>query len=230
MKNEDTIRNYIKESNSRYKKQKKHFVTKNNIQVHIKDPLVNELDLDSVFNRVESLIPSHLFYNLDLIYIGQFDEFLEREMNAFYKNGAIYITNEQTDENDMIDDIIHEISHSVEEIANEEIYGDGDLELEFLGKRKRLYNSLKSENFDVSEYNFLNPDYSIDFDRFLYQQIGYPTLLNLTMGLFLSPYSITSIREYFATGFEEYYLKDRKYLKKICPFLFRKIEILNNLQ
>ena len=137
MKNEDTIRNYIKESNSRYKKQKKHFVTKNNIQVHIKDPLVNELDLDSVFNRVESLIPSHLFYNLDLIYIGQFDEFLEREMNAFYKNGAIYITNEQTDENDMIDDIIHEISHSVEEIANEEIYGDGDLELEFLGKRKR---------------------------------------------------------------------------------------------
>tara|TARA_Y100000034_G_C6883841_1_gene405498 strand:+ start:873 stop:1562 length:690 start_codon:yes stop_codon:yes gene_type:complete len=229
MKNEDSIKNFIKESNNKHKRRKKHFSMKNNIQVHVKDSFLNDIDAEYVFNKIETTIPSHLFYNIDLIYIGQFDEFSERKVNALYKNGAIYVTNDQDDEEDMIDDIVHEIAHSIEEIANDKIYGDGSLEQEFLGKRKRLYNSLKSENIDVGRFDFLNPDYSIEFDEFLYQEVGYPTLASLTMGLFLSPYSTTSLREYFAIGFEEYYLKDKKYVKKICPFLFQKMELINNL-
>ena len=39
-----------------------------------------------------------------------------------------------------------------------------------------------------------------EFDNFLYKKIGYDKLSLLTSGLFLSPYSITTIREYFASG------------------------------
>jgi len=44
------------------------------------------------------------------------------------------------------------------------------------------------------------------------------------MGLFVSPYAITSLREYFSTGFEEYFLKDRNYLKNMSPAIYNKIE------
>ena len=35
---------------------------------------------------------------------------------------------------------------------------------------------------------------------FLYQDVGYPLLNNLVIGLFPSAYSVTSLREYFAVG------------------------------
>ena len=40
------------------------------------------------------------------------------------------------------------------------------------------------------------------------------TIYLLTAGLFLSPYSITSLREYFANGFEEYINGDSKLFKR----------------
>ena len=131
-----------------------------------------------------------------------------------YKEGTLYITNDQTDEDDMIDDIIHEIAHAVEEMAKQELYDDNQIKNEFLGKRRRLYSIIKSENFDVEVEDFLNIDYSSSFDDLLYKEIGYPLLTSLSMGLFVSPYAVTSLKEYFAIGFEEYHLKDRQYLKK----------------
>ena len=65
---------------------------------------------------------------------------------------------------------------------------------------------------------------------FLYADVGYPLLTSLTMGLFISPYAATSLREYFARGFEEYYIGDRKYLTNISPVLYNKIEYLDNIQ
>ncbi len=40
---------------------------------------------------------------------------------------------------DMVDDIVHEIAHSVEKTFSMYIYANGNLEEEFLGKRNRLY-------------------------------------------------------------------------------------------
>jgi hypothetical protein len=56
--------------------------------------------------------------------MGHFPEMDEREINAFYEDGAIYVTNDQDDEMDMIEDIIHEISHAVEQKNGDSIYGD----------------------------------------------------------------------------------------------------------
>ena len=65
---------------------------------------------------------------------------------------------------------------------------------------------------------------------FLKDGVGYERLNNLINGLFLNPYSTVSLREYFARGFEEYYLGDRLYLKKICPYINKKLYLLDNLE
>jgi hypothetical protein len=49
-------------------------------------------------------------------------------------------------------------------------------------------------------------------------------------GLFPSPYAATSVREYFARGFEEYTMSNKKELKQSCPVLYNKIEALHALE
>ena len=226
MKN--NIISYIKKSNKLFENQNLSFF--GSINVFIKDNLPENINLKYVLEKIEGLLPSYYINNIDAVYVGQFDDFIERDTNALYKDGALYITNDQDDEDDMIDDIIHEIAHAVEEIAGKELYADDKIEVEFLGKRKRFESILRHENYNVEEHDFLNPYYSTEFDMFLYKEIGYPLLTSLTMGLFISPYAITSLREYFARGFEEYYLGDRKYLTNVSPAVYNKIEYLDNIQ
>jgi len=226
MTTRNNIVEYIKSSSLKTLKDRTHYEFFNNVQVYIKDSLPEYFDILHVLKKVENLIPSHFVYNIDSIIVGQFDELIDREVNAMYREGTLYITNDQTDEDDMVDDVIHEIAHAVEEMAKQELYDDNQIKNEFLGKRKRLYSIVKNENFDVRMEDFLNIDYSVGFDDFLYKEVGYPLLASLSMGLFVSPYAVTSLREYFAIGFEEYHLKDREYLKKISPKLYFKIEEL----
>ena len=93
-----------------------------------------------------------------------------------------------------------------------------------MGKRERLAARLHAEGYDTSEVDFKESEYSANFDVFLYKDIGYEKLTNLTMGLFSSPYGATSLREYFANGFEEYFLGRRDYLPKVSPKLYMKID------
>jgi hypothetical protein len=109
---------------------------------------------------------------------------------------------------------------------SEYIYEDQIIINEFLGKRNRMHQLLKAEGIEVSEAYFNELDYNEDFDKFLYQQIGYDRLVYITMGLFASPYAATSLREYFANGFEYYFLKDPGYINKISRGLYEKIENL----
>jgi len=224
----DDISSYIKKSSKLL--ENKNLVFFNKIQVFIKDSLPEDFDLNYVLRKIESVLPYYYVNNIDTLYIGQFGELIERETNAAYKDGALYVTNDQDDEEDMIDDVVHEIAHAVEELAGEEIYADDKIEVEFLGKRKRLASILKSENYDISQYNFLDSQYSKKFDMFLYKEVGYPLMTSLTMGLFISPYAATSLREYFARGFEEYYIGDKKYLTNVSPSVYNKIEYLDNLK
>ena len=99
---------WIQESVKRSKRLKDQYQM-NGVQVFIKDSLPEEVDPDFVFNYIGSRIPLFLTTNIDMIYVGQFPEMEERDINAFYENDAIYITNEQDDEMDMIEDIVHEI-------------------------------------------------------------------------------------------------------------------------
>ena len=173
----------------------------------------------------EETISHRLLFNVDVVYVGNLRELNGR--NATYADGAIYMTNQEPTIEDMLENFIHEVAHSLEHNFASEIYTD-DLIKEFKGKRMRLFYILKSHEYEVSPMMFNFTEYNAAFDKLLSDTIGYPILLTLTMGLFASPYAATSIQEYFANGFEKYFLEDPWSLKKISPVLYDKIEGITN--
>ena len=204
-----------------------------NMYIHIKDPLPDNINMREIISVLQQSIPAHLIYGIDTIYVGQFEDLIERGVNALYENGAIYVTNDQANNDDFINDVVHEIAHSVEEMSNLEIYADDKLELEFLKKRIRAYEILKAHDYEVERDAFMNVEYTDEYDDLLYREIGYPVLEQLLTGLFISPYALTSLREYFANGFENYYLNmnlSEQEFFRISPELFRKIKYLHNFE
>jgi ribosome-binding ATPase YchF (GTP1/OBG family) len=199
------------------------------IPVWTEQPLSDSVDLNKVLSKIEKTIPTKYLQYIQAVRIGMFDEMIERELNALYKDGVLYVSNIQDNNQDILDDIIHEISHAVEQNNSEIVFGDGKIEQEFIGKRKRLYNILKSEGFNVTIEQFLNPKYDQSFDMYLFQEVGYPLLNSISGGLFLSAYSITSINEYFAVGFESFYIDKTPYLDKMCPQLSNKLNYLDEM-
>ena len=80
------------------------------------------------------------------------------------------------------------------------------------------------EVFTICNELISTSDEYIEFDNFLLNKIGYDKLSLLIQGLFLNPYAATSLREYFATGFTDFYLDaNHNTLKSICPALYRKL-------
>ena len=226
---------YIKESLKKSKSLNHYSLFGSQIPVYIKDELIftdEKSTLEDVIKIVENSLPSFLVSNVDVIYVGDFSLFQERETNAAYEGGAIYVINVQDNAEDMADDIIHEVAHAVEEKHQDEIYGDGRVEQEFIGKRSKLYQILKAYEEPLLDYVYFQyPMYHQQFDEYLYTQVGYPALAAYTNGLFYSPYAITSVREYFAKGFEAYFLhKDLKTLANISPILYNRIETLADME
>lgn len=212
------------------KKLDKNFTYKN-VQVTVKDPLPNSIKIKKVIDKVFKKVPSHLLSNLDVIYVGKFKELEDRSLQAMYKNSAIFITNEQSSVDDMLDDLIHEIAHSIEEQYESIIYGDLKLEKEFINKRKQLWDSLRSDGYDVNLEDFLETKFNNSLDQFLYAEIGYPVLSLYSSNLFYSPYGCTSLREYFANGFEAFFMREEVHrLKKISPMLYTKLVELLQLE
>jgi hypothetical protein len=223
--------NYISESAEKAKKNSREKHIYGDKLVYIKDQLPFGFDLDYVLETIENLIPRNFFENIDTIYVGEFKGMGDGDLpfNAKYKDNALYVTNKQDSENDMMDDIVHEVAHAVEERFEDQIYSDFTIENEYKGKTRTLYHLLDQEGYEPSREQFDNVEYDKHFDRYLYKVVGYPTLSTLTTGLFYSPYAITSLREYFANGFENYFLRDKHYLKKISPALYSNItDLLDN--
>ena len=52
---------------------------------------------------------------------------------------------------------------------------------------------------------------------------------NFTEPLFVSPYSATSLREYFSEGFENYYMGQQQIIMDLCPELYNKIKQLEEI-
>ena len=217
---------FITESASDAISQRRERYIYGDILVLLKDPVPHYIDLDSCLVSIEEMIPRHLVYGLDSIFIGNFPEFAERQINALYKDGAIYVTNDLETDEDFTEDVIHEIAHLVESTYGPVIYQDEKVAREFLGKRQKLFYILKEHGFKVSPKDFMNLDYSFDFDMFLLKQVGYEMLTQLTIGLFLTPYGATSLREYFAESFETLFIRDAKAVKELTPACYEKISDL----
>lgn len=221
-------KNFLKHFKSAQDLKLNEHVLYNRINVVQQENLPDDVDLNIVLKKIQKFIPEHFLENLDSIYIGNYDFLQDRDLNALYKDGAIYVSPIQDDNNDMIDDIIHEIAHCVEEQHGLDIYEDGKVETEFLKKRLALYNVLKSQGFnDMPRSAYMQTEYSAEFDEFLYMVVGYPMLTSLTSALYVSPYGATSLREYFANCFEEYFARQNfKEVTRISPAVYEKIDIL----
>tara|TARA_R100000808_G_C2137653_1_gene145748 strand:- start:104 stop:760 length:657 start_codon:yes stop_codon:yes gene_type:complete len=205
------------------------FYTSTGLHVFFKEPVEN-VDVEKVIAKVESTLPAHLISEIEMIIFGWFDEFEERSLNAFYDGGTLYISNIQDDASDLYDDIIHEISHSLEEPHGYFLYGDKKIENEFLRKRKYAHDMLWKMGYKIPLSVFMNPEYNEELDMFLYEKVGYDKLGPILTGAFLTPYAITSLREYFATGFTEFYLhpEEHDFFKKVSPELYKKLVLLHD--
>ena len=230
------LKNYINESSSRSKNNSKEQFLFNTVPIYI-NPELFFLDghstIKQVIDKVEKSVPYHLISGVDVVYVGDFQEFQDRRYNAAYEDGAIYVINVQDNAEDMADDIVHEIAHAVEEKYAEHIYGDARLQNEFLGKRERLYQTLKANNEGPQKYKnlFHTLEYDTTLDDYFVNQLGYKKLRSYIEGLFYSPYATTSVREYFARGFEAYFLfKDHKYVANTSPVLYNKLETLADME
>ena len=225
----NSISSHVK--GSARKAQKKHLNLHGRpVFLNSEHPLPDNIDLQSVLDKVNMTIPRHLTGELDVVYVGDFDFFKETDTNAAYQSGAIYISNTQDDDDDILDDLVHEIAHCAEASFPNQIYSDGQLEKDFLFRRQRLKSILRSHEYDVEKYDFENPDFDRELDIFLFEVVGYEALGSLTEGLFCSVYGATSLKEYWATAFEEYFLGDRKYVYNISKILYNKIHELVNYQ
>ena len=221
--------NWLEESVKRSKKLRTHYML-GNVNIYIKDQLPEGVDVDFVIKYVAKRLPNHVLSNIDIIYVGHFQDLIDRDVNALWQNGAIYITNDQDSEMDMIDDLIHEIAHSNEKQYEQIIYEDGKLEQEFLQRRKKLAFILKDKGHGIPTGFIYNVDYDKNIDDFLYEKVTYDVLWQLVPGIFPSPYAVTSLREYWAKGFELFYMGEKQDLKDISPVLFSKLMQLHDLE
>jgi hypothetical protein len=154
------LKTYIQKKQQKLNESQIDFYTPTGIHVYFKDNLENpDISVESVISKVESKIPHHLLSIIEMIIVGWFKEFEERQINAFYKDAMLHISNEQDDEADMVDDIIHEVSHALEENYSYEIYGDSKIKNEFIQKRERLFDELWSLGYKIPKSLFLDTEY-----------------------------------------------------------------------
>jgi hypothetical protein len=217
---------HLQENQKKLQQKNFDFYTPRGLHVYIKDPILNDaIDIERVIAKVEELVPQPLWMDVEMVLVGHFEEFEERNINAAYKDGALYVSHVQNDEEDMIDDLVHEISHSLEEPYGYEIYGDKKVKEEFLQKRKRLHDILWAHGFKAPKSFFQEVEFNEEFDDFLLKKVGYDKLRQFCNGLFINAYAPTSLREYFATAFTDFFVEPHghTYLKTISPEVYKKI-------
>ena len=197
------------------------------IPVYILNSMPDHIDIDYVLDEIKETVPYEFLSALEGVYVGEFPELKERDIQAMLKDDVIYLSSfkdyPEVTEEIVLKDIIHEVAHLVEKEYYYEIYGDSRIEDEYIGKKKRLVDLLRSNDVSFTGMGtlFFSDEAVDELDDFLYKQLGYDNLIPLTTGLFTSPYSVTSIREYFANGFEEYLMGDRRYIREISPNLYK---------
>jgi hypothetical protein len=218
--------NYLKESHKKSQDRKEYMLF--DVPVYVINKFPSNIKVNNILSFVKNIININYLNGLEAIYIGDFDDLNRRNIQSMFKDGAFWISSNNIKnfitEPIVAENIIHEVAHLLEERFPNLIYGDGRLEKEYNSKKERLYQLLKKEKYNKINYPlFFDDDQLKELDHFLYNLVGYDKVSLLTSGLFLSPYSIITIREYFATGFLHFLLEDVNYLKDVSPILFEKV-------
>ena len=233
-KNRQNLIKSMQRSHNKILSEKKRFYFNRGIEFVIKEPLPKGIDIERVMALLRSNLPVSSYEGLRSVYFGTFEILTKRKLTAIHHKDNIYVDSTKINgEKDILDDLIHEFAHRFEENNSEEIYKDGRIIQEYLGKMNRLHDLLSREvdftdsSPEIDYFDFINTEFDPDFDKFLLKDVGYDLIRNVAPTLFIRPYAATSVREYFATGFEDYYLNGGRELKKISPILHNRIEMLD---
>lgn len=196
------------------------------ILVFVKDPLPKNIDMKNCLQYVLERMPNTVLSGVERIMIGQFPFLQSRHVDAIFDDGIIYVSNVHENNIDFYTDVVHEIGHAFEEKNKDFLYGDGEIEREFLGKREKLFLLLDKNNLitdPIIKEMFLETKYNKYFDEFLYRKLGYGLLRNFTEGLFISPYGATCMREYYGNAFENFFTNDMTLVQKRSPSVYNKL-------
>lgn len=171
---------------------------------HVKLPKVLEkIFSDSVKGIFFKTKNTHKNYNVD----------------ATYDDGYIYIKEDLVDPDLILQVLIHEVSHLLQDTFPERFLENGDIINEFSLKRIELMRRLSKRGYNLDRKAFLRLTYDPMFDTFLNNEIKEEDLKDCIKGLFPSPYSALSLDEYIAIIFEEFFENPevaREYSKEIC--------------
>jgi len=217
------MKQYITESANLAKQNRKEYQIFGHITVTVTDPLPQNINLEKILKELEGKLPKRLLNDVDSVYIGKYEPLASRQIDSMYVNGSILISNSHSSEKELFGSFIHEFAHAIEESERDLIYSDGILSREFLAKRNMLFNLLK-DDYRLDKKSFMDINFNQQFDNFVYKTVGYDNLGTITNGLFISPYACTSLREYFANGFEHFFLSEPTELKQKSPALFKKVK------
>ena len=180
------------------------------------ESLIGGVPIQDILSSIERSIPEYFFEGVNKIFIGDFRD--NKHNRSFYENNTIYVSVNNKEELER--DICHELCHFLFEKYN--FFEDVLVHSEFMGKRRRLFDTLAYSGYhDLPEKPFASSDFNEELDDYLFKKIGYGKLTPYIVGLFPDPYSVTSLQEYVSTCFEFFFVKDRDYIRKICPATYK---------
>ena len=213
MNNNSPLLKYIAEKQSTINKHLLH----RNVEVEC---LIDGIPIHDVVQKIENSIPDYFFNGVEKVFVGDFED--DKQNRSFYKDNCFYITYKNKE--DLERDICHELCHFLFEKYN--FFEDALVHDEFMGKRRRLFDLLLCSGYNPSKDLFASSDYNQELDNYLHNEVGYKKLTPFIIGLFPDPYSVTSLQEYVSTCFEFFFVKDREYIKKICPLTYKILSYL----
>ena len=202
----------------------------NQVSIDIDSELPDDVNVAKVLTTFRGSLPKGYFKKLNGIKVVDLEEFDQRNISAKYSadDKMLYISaNRQDNSDDMLDDLIHEVGHHAETLYGDFIYGDNAIKDEFIMKRMQLRFELGADGYDYTQFNFKNTQFDPELDAFLYKRVGKEKLKMMTAGIYVRPYQSLSLQEYFAVGFEQYYLGNHKALHRDCPVLYKRMEELD---
>ena len=133
------MKDYIKRT---YNTDRKEYYLFNQIPVFILNELPSNISVEEIINILEDYIPSFLFKGLDGVYVGDFQELNDRNVQALFKDDAIYLSSfrdgDEISEELLAREVTHELAHSLEQKLSNEIYSDGRIENEYNAKKEWL--------------------------------------------------------------------------------------------
>lgn len=179
------------------------------------ESLIGGIPIQDILSNIERSIPEYFFDGINKVIIGEFRD--NKQNRSFYEDGTIYVSinNKENIERD----ICHELCHFLFEKYS--FFEDVLVHDEFMGKRRRLFDILLYSGYNPPKELFVGSDFNQRFDDYLHKEIGYKKLTPYIIGLFPDPYSVTSLQEYVSTCFEFFFVKDRDYIRKICPATYK---------